>query len=212
MEDWLNTNQTPSPSRKGSSDLTQTLLTIVKAMEPARPGDAIYVITGNLDRLFAPTGSKEAPAMTPNLASELQSSGVRLFALVLEVVPRRGWDVVLPDNNMITIPHTPMGSAGLADLIRGSGGLALNWYPSEKSRSFASSLDYDKTTQAAIRESSRGFHAAISSFYVLTVAPPEHSSVPEDWKLEVVDSQGKKLKGVTLAYPGKMGGCATAGP
>jgi len=181
-------------------------------MEPARAGDAIYVITGNFDQLFAATGSKEVPAMAPDLASELQSSGVRLFALVLEVVPRAAWHVVLPDNNMITIPHTPMGPANLADLVRGSGGLSLNWYPSEKSRSFGSSFDYDKTTQAAIRESSRGFQDAISNFYVLTVAPLEHSPVPEDWKLEVVDSQGKKLKGVTLAYPGKIGGCAAAGP
>jgi len=229
MEDWLNTNQTPSPSHKGASDLTQTLLTIVKAMEPARVGDAIYVITGNLDQLFAATGSKEVPALTPTLASELQSSGVRLFALVLEVarpgawndvfvvvpldgVPRAGWSAVLPDDNVITIPHTPMGPAKLADIIRGSGGLALNWYPSEKSRSFRSSFDYDPTTQAAIRESSRAFQGAINNFYVLTVAPPEQSSAPEDWKLEVVDSRGKKLKDVTLAYPGKLLGCIAVAP
>ena len=207
IEDWLTTNHPNEPPHKAGSDLTQTLLTIVKAMEPAHVGDAIYVITGNLDLLFAAAGSKEARAIPPELANELQSSGIRLFALVLEVVPRRGWDVVQPDNNMITIPHSPMGGAALADLMRRSGGLGLNWYPSEKSRSFAASFDYDNATQAAIRESARGFHAAISNFYVLTVDPPEHSSGPEDWKLEVVDSQGKKLKNVALAYPGKILGC-----
>jgi hypothetical protein len=212
MEDWLNGNQNTTPSHKGSSDLTQTLLTIVKAMEPVHVGDAIYVITGDLDPLFSATGTKEVPAIAPDLARELRSSGVRLFALVLEVVPRTAWNVVLPDDNMIKIPYTPTGSAELANLIRGSGGLALNWYPSEKSRSFASSFDYDDATKAAIRESSRGFQAAISNFYILTVAPPEHSSVPEDWKLEAVNSQGKKLKGITLAYPGKIVGCAATGP
>lgn len=212
MEDWLNANQTPGPTRKGTSDLADTLLTIVKAMEPAHLGDAIYVITGNFDRLFFPVGDKKVPAVASDLASELQSSGVRLFALVLEVVPRSGWSAVLPDNNMVTVPQTPVGSAELASLVRGSGGLGLGWYPSEKSRSFASSFDYDNATQAAIRESSRGFQEAIGNFYVLSVVPPEHSSDAEDWKLNVVDSKGKKLKDVTLAYPGKIAGCTAPGP
>lgn len=212
MKDWLNANQSSIPPRKGSSDLTQSLLTIIKAMEPAHVGDAIYVITSNFDPLFTAAGSKEALAMTPDLASELQSNGVRLFALVLEVVPRAGWHAILPDDDMITTPHTPTGSAELADLVRRSGGLLLNWYPSEKSRSFGTSLDYNSATQAAIRESSRGFQEAINNFYLLTVVPSEHSTVPEDWNLEVVNSQGKKLKGVMLAYPGKIGGCNTAVP
>lgn len=36
--DWLNANQTSSPSRKGSSDLTRSLLMIVKAMEKSVVG------------------------------------------------------------------------------------------------------------------------------------------------------------------------------
>jgi hypothetical protein len=210
MEDWLNDNaRTPETPRKpGGSDLTQTLLTIVKAMKPAHVGDTIYLITDNLDPLFFPKDSKQVPAAAADLANELQSSGIRLFVLVLEIVPRTAWNVVQPDYNMITTPHTPTGTPELAELVRQSGGLALDWYPASKSRSFAASFDYDSPTQAAVRESSRGFQAAISNFYVLTVAQPGNSTASEDWKLEVVDSLGKKMKGVTMGYPSKIRGCA----
>lgn len=209
MVDWLKSSLGPNqPAHKGFSDLAQTLLTIAKAMQPAHPGDAIYVITGNMDRLFLEPRSKEVSAVLPQLASELQSSGIRLFVFFLEMVPRRGWDVIQPDNNMSTIPLSPPeGRAALADLIKGSGGLFLNWYPGTRSVSFGPSYVYNEGTQAAIRELSRGFQTAISNFYVLSVSPAERSPELRDWSLDVVDSQGKKLKNIALAYPARIAGC-----
>lgn len=211
MEDWLNADRT-DVSRKGLSNLSQSLLMIVKAMEPAHVGDAIYVITSNADRLFFENLTKEESATVAQLETELNSSGVRVFTLILEAIPSLRWDVILPDDNRITTPHSPTGTAAFAELIRVSGGLGLDWYPGSKSVSFGPSFDYDNAMRAAIRESARGFQAVIDNFYVVTVTPPERSSVPEEWKLEAVDSQGKKLKGATLAYPSKIPGCSAAVP
>jgi len=215
MQDWLNSPETAGlTSHKGGSDLHQTLLTILNAMKPAHPGDAIYVITNDLDRLMGLAQETGGPPITSDIAAELQSSGVRLFALKLEVLRRRRWAVILPGDNMMAVPRPPMGSEALADLVRSSGGLGLEWYPSSKSVSFAASYDFDSITQAAIRKSARAFQAAISNFYILTVDPPEGSSALGDWKLEIVDPQGRKRKDVVLAYPGKIGACTalTAGP
>ena len=209
MKDWLVQGEGQS-SRKGFSGLAQVLLTIIKAMEPAHTGDAIYVVTGNADPSFFELGNKLSPPMMTDLANELRSSGIRLFVLVLEVIPHRAWDVIQPDNNLITAPYVPKGPPALADLVRVSGGLSLNWYPGTKSVSFGPSFEYNDRMRAAIHESSRAFQSAISNFYQLTVDSVGLSPAPEDWNLEVVDSQGKKLKKVTLAYPSKIGGCSAA--
>jgi len=206
MVNWLN-EPANQPSRKGFSDLAPVLLTIIKAMQPAHPGDAIYVIAGNIDHLFLEPRTKEVSAELPDLARELQTSGIRLFVFVLEKLPRRAWDVIQPDNNMLTIPQTPKGTAAVWDLVKASGGLVLDWYPGTRSVSFGPSYQFDAPTQAAIRESARGFQNAINNFYVLSLDPAGPSSALEDWNLEVVDLQGKKLKGTTVSYPAKIPAC-----
>jgi len=209
MIDWLKSSLTsPQPAHKGFSDLAQTLLTIVKGMPPSHPGDSIYVITGNIDTLFFEPKSKQVSTVAPQLAQDLQSSGIRLFVFFMELLPRRAWDVIQPDNNMLTVPQVPLtGKAALADLVKDSGGLYLDWYPGSRSTSFGPSWEFNGATQEAIRGSARGFQTAIDNYYVLTVTSAQRSTALDDWNLEVIDSRGKKLKGVTLAYPSKIPGC-----
>ncbi|MFZ0804698.1 MAG: VWA domain-containing protein [Candidatus Sulfotelmatobacter sp.] len=192
IADWLDSRKTSQSSfLKGTKAFYKTLPEVLKELEPAQPGDAIYLITDGREFTDGATLLRAA--------DELQSSGVRLFAFLL-------------DDVTFTSARPQLGGGQVSDLVQGSGGLGIVWYPSGRSgtgRSWSDkSFEYDEaTTPQRIRASDYRIEGAITHFYVLSLAPHAGPPGPDNWKLEVVDAQGNKRNDVFVAYPGKFQGC-----
>ncbi len=208
IEQWLNSQDAlGTSSLKGRIALSRALAQTLRGLKPTQPGDAIYVVTDG--HSFANTST------VSRVAHELHSSGVRLFAFLLNDVA--GYDVYGDtEGNFVGATLRPrLGPGELTDLVQGSGGLGFTWYPGDKSKTNLSwttstSFEYDANTLPAIRTTVHAIETAISNFYILAVSQPGGSSGAEDWKLEVVDAEGKNRKDVTLAYPGKIASCEPA--
>jgi len=207
MEDWLNSAELAGTSSlKGKAAIYRALSETIQDMGAIQPGDSIYIVTDGYDYTQASEASRAA--------SELQSNGIRLFAFLLNDLvnasnglPPTGGLPVNPSGGGVQPP--PIIPQQLADVVRASGGMGLIWYPGgRRSNSWSiQGYDYDDTTQEAIRTAARTIAQAITTFYILTVSPPAGSHGLGDWKLEIVDTQGKKRKDVILAYPSKLSGC-----
>jgi Mg-chelatase subunit ChlD len=189
IEDWLNGEETlESKAFKGKTSLYSTLLDTVKSLEPAHPGDAIYVVSDGYDK-----GDADRSAV----AAELRSSGVRLFTFLLN------------DATVIPLGVTP--PTELHEMARASGGLAFRLKEETAGSGWAGSgfvphYSYQKMAGFA-RNASHWVEGAIIDFYVLSIQEHDGSSGAGEWKLEVVDSQGRERKDVVLAYPAAIRGC-----
>jgi hypothetical protein len=53
----------------------------------------------------------------------------------------------------------------------------------------------------------RQLHAPAREYYRLEVELPAETEKPRDWKLDMVDAQGKRRKDVGVVYPQKLGPC-----
>ncbi len=207
IEDFLSSREMlGTSSLKGKAALYRALSQTLKALEPTQPGDAIYVVTDGHE--FATGGA------VSRVAGELQSTGVRLFSFLLNDFV--GSDVHTSMLGIITsAPRPRLGPGELTDLVQGSGGLGFTWYPTDRSKTnlywtTTTSFEYGANTLPAIRTTAHAIETAIGNFYILAVRPPEGSRAAADWKVEVVDAGGKKMKDVTLAYPGKIASCESA--
>jgi hypothetical protein len=209
IEDWLNSPEMQeTASVKGKKAIYATLSDVLKTMAPARPGDSIYMITDG-------RGDPKSENVS-RVARELQSSGVRLFVFLLNDVAGANGGAQAGEVTTVRRGARPSpGPAELTDVARGSGGQVFTLYPGARStlgKSFNStSFDFDESTQTTTRTVSHGMATAITGFYVLSVSLPAGSSSLEDWKLEAVDSDGKK-RALTLTYPAKIPGCDTPTP
>jgi uncharacterized protein with von Willebrand factor type A (vWA) domain len=74
IQDWLNSEATRHPELlRGKTALYAAVLAAVKVLEPAEPGDAIYVITD--------AGENASQAGVSEVAKALGTGGVRLFRI-----------------------------------------------------------------------------------------------------------------------------------
>jgi hypothetical protein len=203
MLDWLNTSASlRSSSLNGKTALDRTLLETARAIRPIHLGDAVYVITD------ARNNPKDSIAEC--IADELQSSGVRLYSFVLDDVAGADQNGINGVTSTTTLPP-PAGLKELTNLVRGSGGFGYTMHPmgARVGQSFSgNSYHYDDRTRQTVRVAAYEIEAAITNFYILTVGLPPHSPKLENWKLEVVDDQGKERKNLSLGYPGRLAGCA----
>ena len=192
IEDWLNRSAVREGNDvKGHTALYDTILEALKSLEPTQPGDAIYVITDG--------GENASAEKLTQLEHSLESSGVRLFAFLL-------------DGPWLTSP----GQSSVTDLyalVRESGGSLASVSPRSVGPGWSSVnalYSYGKNTGASIRASTGVLQAEISGFYVLGVQFPESSAKLEDWRVDVVDAQGRRKKDVIVAFPHKLApaGCA----
>ncbi len=126
MQDWLNSAELAGTSTlKGKAEIYRTLSETARNMGAIQPGDSIFIVTDGYDY----TKSSEAL----RAASELQSSGIRLFAFLLDDLVNAN-DRLPPTSGLVvdynrSVPPPPILPQQLADVVRASGGLGLTWYP-----------------------------------------------------------------------------------
>jgi von Willebrand factor type A domain len=188
IEGWLRSAAASRPAElKGHTALYETVMEALKELHPSRPGDAIYVITDGGENYSAETMS--------HLDHDLRAANTRLFAFLFD--------------DYVVLPVQDFHPRELEDLTHNSGGFIISLTPHARGPKFPRLYDYDDRTERSIRESARIIGEQIGNYYVLGVQPQVAASKPEDWKLEVVDTQGHARKDVTVAYPHKLAGCPT---
>jgi hypothetical protein len=205
MKEWLGSPEMlGTSSLKGKTALYAALRETLKAMQPTRPGDAIYIITDGHDNPSDGTVSR--------MAEQLRANGVRLFVFLLNDMVGDNQYNFEPGEVAVGGHGRPtLGPGALSDLARASGGLVFSWYPGGRSstgQSFASTIyEYDESTLAGIRRIVHWIENAIIGFYILNIDVANGPSQLGEWKVEVVNAQGHQRKDITLAYPKTIEGC-----
>ena len=194
MADWLGSKEVREAKiLKGKTALYAAILEALEALAPTRPGDALYLITDG--------GENADNTNLSRVTRELQSTGVRLFVLLLNDIPPYSREGV--------------GPRELYDVARASGGSTFALNPKSAGSGWAGSgfgrrYDFDPTTENAILATTHWAQAAMSEFYIVTFVRSDAPPQPAAWNLEILDLQGKKRNDLTLLYPSKLEGCSVA--
>jgi hypothetical protein len=117
---------------------------------------------------------------------ELLSRGIRLFSFVLS------------DPSFVTIEEEA-SFADFKNLTEGTGGSSMN-----------PSLDQSARESQQLDASLRHLYDMMRNFYELEVELPHEPKAGQRWKLNIVDSNGKKRKDVELTYPRSLLGCGSS--
>jgi len=162
------------------ANLREVITDGASGFSPVGFGDVFYVITPAVGTYYNPghpiIASTEGKQTTK---AELGRAGLRLFVLWVGDVPRPGplgW----------TTP-TQARPSDLEDVVDTSGGrleMVLRQHEPDDLPSLG-----------------RPLYEAIAHVYQVEVDFPAAIQKPGGWKLEVVGDDGKKLKGVEVAYP-----------
>jgi hypothetical protein len=188
FEDWLNGPAVRDGKEvKGTTALYDAILMALKDFGTPEPGDAIYVVTDG--------GENASKEKMGKIERSLQSSGVRLFAFLL--------------NGPMTSEESST-IRDLYDLTRRSGGFLVSVSREPPGSLFLHSYDFGERTVASIQASTRMLYAQIISYYMLGLQSQDNPSTPEAWKLDIVDAQGRRRKDVAMAYPQKLAPAACA--
>jgi hypothetical protein len=188
IEQWLDAPSTRDTSTlNGQTALYKAILEALKELDPAQPGDAIYAITDG--------GENASAESKRHIGLALQKSEVRLFVFML--------------NGPVDDPDEDTGRRELHDLALGSGGFGSSVGPYSLTARMNGSYDYDNRVVARIRAWTQVLEAEIGNFYIIQIETPASSFKSEDWKLQVLDDQGRTRKDVSVVYPHPLAGCGT---
>ena len=142
----------------------------------------------------------------------LLGSGARLFAVVLADRARGGGFAVVSSlmSGPMIITDVAIGESGgfvpLRSFVDASGGLGMTAGAVGTS---APRFDYKEKQRGWFFSQARLLYGAMGEFYRLQVELPEESDKVREWKLNVVDARGKKMKQVGVVYPRKLAPCGS---
>jgi len=157
-------------------------------------GDVIFALTDGGDNHSHIDGKKAQ--------EDLLSAGVRLFAAI--IITQKLAERARSPEAMIE------GPVHLHDMVEATGGNGLNLpYTGSKPP-----FKYMHATGSAdaVNFALQRLFRQMGEFYRLELSLPETVEKPTKWKLEVVNADGKPMKGVEVHYPQELMPCAKASP
>jgi hypothetical protein len=171
-----------SPAHNGPApNLPEALQAAREMLEPSRTGDVIYLVS---DVLLA--RSRE----TQEFEAKLRGDGVRLF--VFRVFERR----------MVNFANDE-----IARLVEATGGNGARAVLGERFRDRAV---YLKPDIRGVPASVVKLYQQMGEFYRVEVELPEALKSAQEWVLEAVGDDGKRMKDVSVVYPRRVGPCEAA--
>jgi hypothetical protein len=185
IHDWLSA-ASGGAAVHGYTALYAAIQSAIEQLQPAQPGDAIYVISDGEENASRPSKSKVVDALV--------SGGIRLFTLTIS------------SQGFLT-PEEQAGAEDLRQATEDSGGITKE-LGLRKATGYSPKVQLDNPTVSAIRQHSQQFVQAITAFYSITVALPENPDKPQHIELAVVNAQGNKDKNLFASYSHKVFPCA----
>src|SRR5947209_6985351 len=175
--------RTPDRLPAGRTPLRDAVLEGLKLLEPATPGNVIYAITDG--------GDNASKSSSGAVEKALVSAGIRLFVFLVEDYP-----------GLRRVPEES-GPLNFLQLVQATGGstvqLSARWseprYPVEE------------RDRLALRAATEGLYLQMAQFYRLEVELPEPVTKRREWKLEMVNERGAKMKEWQVAYQATLLPC-----
>ncbi len=178
----------PKTSVRGQSAVWDAIAEGLRLLEPAREGDAIYVISDGEDN--------RSQIKLEALEDRLLASGARVFVFMPVTEPSAIRGFALSKLELA-------GFEGTERVAFHTGGYTVTWYYDD--------LPSEPKILGALQDASWKIQQQMSTFYRLEVELFEPLSKPRGWKLEVLDPRGKKRNDVEVLYPRKLMPCVTRG-
>jgi len=177
--------RTPDRLPAGRTPLLDAVLEGLRMLEPATPGDVIYVITDG--------GDNASKSSSGAVEKALVSAGIRLFGFLVVDYPGRR-----------IVPEEESGPLNFLQLVQATGGSTL-----QLSGTQWSGLRYpvEERDRLALRAATAGLYLQMAQFYRLEVELPEPVTKPRRWKLEMVNERGAKMKEWQVAYQATLLPC-----
>jgi hypothetical protein len=165
----------------GRTALFDAVLRATKVLGPARPGDAIYLISDG--------GDNRSHTNENEIRELLLRSEIRLFVFFFaEYVP---YEVLVSPNSLKEISRDTGGFIfGVEARSRG-----INGYPSGDLV-----YDFDERTRERIKACTRALNIQVNGFYKLRLDLPGAPGKARKVSLDVVDGTGKPRKDVTITH------------
>jgi hypothetical protein len=153
-------------------------------------GDVICALTDGEDN--------KSQTTTRAVEEELLSGWIRLFGIVM-LHPLRS--AILPEG---------IGPEKLYSMVEATGGNGLNlpYTASERPYNYIPVQSSADAVNLALQR----LFLQMGEFYRVEMKLPETVEKPTKWKLEVVNADGKPMKGVEVHYPQELMPCAKASP
>jgi len=178
----------------GRTAITDALGDALAMMKSPRVGDAICLVTDG--------GDNASQSNRSRVKALVESSNIRLYAFL----PAMQYSDSRISREDIT--------SELRDLAYATGGDFRMFGPGRE----GSFSDPFPRSYAAIGGDRKGITLAaqryrneISSFEKLTVRLPEPLAKPREWKLDVVDASGQRIKHLQVFYPQRLAPCTSGG-
>jgi hypothetical protein len=157
-------------------------------------GDVIYAVTDG--------GDNRSQTKPEKLEEELLRTGVRLFSTLMIYATENG----VPSREEFE------GGAGFVSMVEASGGNLLRGSFGPTSGSVPLAYIKAKTTAEKIDLALHRLYEQMGEFYRLDLRLPETVDKPTEWKLEVIDENGRPNHRVEVHYPLRLMPCAKASP
>ncbi|MGC9993943.1 MAG: vWA domain-containing protein [Terriglobia bacterium] len=176
----------------GPTALFDAILNARGLLAAPKLGDLIYALTD--------AGDNKSQTKARKAAEQLGTAGMRFFAVLI----RR--DV----QDRARTPEELEGPNQLQSVVNVTGGnmLTLPLVITSPVRSY-----YDaKTRQTALDLALQRLYQQMGEFYRVELKLPGTVDKPTKWKLNVIDANGKPMRGVEVHYPQELMPCAMASP
>lgn len=172
-----------SLSPYGKTALYDAIVAGLAELGPTHLGDVIYTITD--------TGDNRSTAKPSKVERDLVSAGVRLFVLgTFDQLPRG------------RTPEEAEGPHQLARIVETTGGGSLALVAPYPNRFWRGEKERQSSLQGAF-----ALYQQMQRFYRLEIRLPSEVDKPREWKLEVVDADGKRRNDLNLTFTRRLLPC-----
>ena len=170
-----------APENLRRTALIDAMVEGIRLLEPPTVGDAMYVIGDG--------GDNKSQTRYRAMEQMLFASGIRMFAFgIFDPIAERGMPELVWGPSMLH--DTAVNTAGAWIAVEGIG--------------------FNEEKLKELGAIARRMYEQMAEFYRVDMELPVGVSKPQGWKLEVVDSKGKRRKDVEVIYPRKLVPCAAA--
>ncbi|MGH9891141.1 MAG: vWA domain-containing protein [bacterium] len=171
---------------EGRTALLDALMEGLRLLEPAQFGDALYVVTD--------AGENASRSRDREVREAILCSGVRVYFLLF----------LDPDRSVRGAEYAR--GPGLAEeLSKETGGFSL--VPEVLRYGSLGRFQLSPEELSELGKAVRWLYELMAGYYRVEVELPEEVDKTRGWELEVVGSDGKKMKGVRVVYPRKLAAC-----